>query len=272
VAALHADLHLHSCESDGELSPAALVDAVSGAGVGILALTDHDTTAGHADARKRCAERGVTFVSGVEMTTYAMDRVIHVLGMGFRDGDEGIAHACSIAHANFARNQRQWVDALARDGHDVSWERNFASGAVRLPVLVERLCLRGVENGDPKRVHEAFSAFFRALPAFAYAELPTPADAAATIRTAGGIAALAHPHRIGEGPGWLTLLDGMDAVEANYAAYDRAVQNELCAIARERGLLTTCGSDYHGYFQGSYVNPRFEPSSALLTRLGTPPL
>jgi predicted metal-dependent phosphoesterase TrpH len=278
---LHADLHLHSCESDGELSPAALVDAVAGAGVGLLALTDHDTTAGHADARKRCAERSVTFVPGIEMTTYAMDRVIHVLGLGFRDGDAGLARACSLARDNFARNQRRWVETLASDGHDVSWERDFVEGAVRLPVLIERLCIGGVEGGDPKRVHAAFSAFFRALPSTAYAELPTPAAAAATIRAAGGIAALAHPHRLLKGPtlvgprerigeetGWQLLLDGMDAVEANYAAYDRAAQDELCAIARERGLLTTCGSDYHGYFQGAYVNPRFEPSSALLTRLG----
>jgi 3',5'-nucleoside bisphosphate phosphatase len=265
---LYADLHLHSCESDGELSPAALVDTVSAAGVGLLALTDHDTTAGHAGARRRCADLGVTFVPGVEMTTYAMDRVIHVLGLGFRDGDAGLARVCSVARDNFASNQRRWVEALASEGHDVSWERDFVGGAVRLPVLIERLCTRGVENGDPKRVHAAFSAFFRALPASAYAELPTPASAAATISAAGGFASLAHPHRIGEGSGWLRLLDGMDAIEANYAAYDRTAQGELCAIARERGLLTTCGSDYHGYFQGPYVNPRFEPSPALLSRLG----
>ncbi len=266
---MDADLHLHSFESDGELSPSALVDVVVDAGVGVLALTDHDTTAGHADARKQCAVRGVTFVPGIEMTTYALERVIHVLGFGFRDGDASLARACSIARDNFAQNQRRWVESLTRDGHDISWERDFAGGAVRLPALIERLCVRGVEGGDPKRVHSAFSAFFRALPASAYAELPTPAAAAATIRTAGGIAVLAHPHRIGEGSGWLKLLDGMDAIEANYAAYDRAAQDELCAIARHRGLLTTCGSDYHGYFQGSYVNPRFEVSAELLSRLGS---
>lgn len=265
---LYADLHLHSCESDGELSPSALVDAVCTEGVSLLALTDHDTTAGHAEARRRCAGLGVTFVPGIEMTTYAMDRVIHVLGLGFRDGDAGLTRACSLARDNFARNQRRWVTALESGGQDVSWDRDFAGGAVRLPVLIERLCDRNVESGDPKRVHAAFSAFFRALPASAYAELPTPAAAAAMIRAAGGIAVLAHPLRIDEGSGWAALLDDMDAVEANYAAYDRAVQDGLVAIARDRGLLGTCGSDYHGYFQGPYVNPRFEPSPELLARLG----
>lgn len=244
------------------------MDAVCAAGVGLLALTDHDTTVGHADAERRCADRGVTFVPGVEMTTYALGRVIHVLGLGFRDGDAGLTRACSIARDNFARNQRRWVAALESDGYDVSWDRDFAGGAVRLPVLIERLCARNIEGGDPKRVHAAFSAFFRALPASAYAELPTPAAAAATIRAAGGIAVLAHPHRIGERSEWVALLDGVDAVEANYAAYDRAVQDELVATARQRGLLATCGSDYHGYFQGPYVNPRFEPSPDLLNRLG----
>ena len=89
-----ADLHLHSHHSDGELSPAALVDVVADAGVAIMALTDHDTTAGHVEAGARCDQRGIVFVPGIEMTTYAMNRVIHVLGLGIRLRDPGIERAC----------------------------------------------------------------------------------------------------------------------------------------------------------------------------------
>lgn len=243
------------------------MDAVADAGVGILALTDHDTTAGHARARARCAERGVTFVPGVEMTSYALGRVIHVLGLGVHDGDAGLGRACSVATQNFARNQRRWVEALASDGADISWPRDFAAGAVRLPVLLERLCARGFEGGDPQLAHKTFTAYFRALPPSAYAELPTPRAAADVIHASGGIAVLAHPYRISEGREWLSLLDGMDAIEAMYAAYDERARNELLAIADEHRLLVSCGSDYHGYFQGKYVNPNFTVSPSLLERL-----
>ena len=266
-----ADFHLHSDQSDGELSPSALVDVVADAGIAIMALTDHDTTAGHDRARARCAERGIAFVGGVEMTTYAMDRVIHVLGLGVRTDDAALARAGATAQANFAENQRAWVDALTANGAPISWECDFPDGAVRLPALIERLCLRGFEDGDPQRVHARFRAFFRALPRAAYAALPSPAGAAAVIREAGGVAMLAHPYRIADDDSWQAMLDGMDGLEAMYAAYVPAQRDALREIARANGLLYSCGSDYHGHFFGPYQNPRFEAPPALLARLGIAP-
>ena len=262
-----ADFHLHSNQSDGELSPSALVDVVADAGVAIMALTDHDTTAGHAQARARCKQRGIAFVRGIELTAYAMGRVIHVLGLGVRTHDDGLARAGNAASANFAQNQQEWVEALAVGGATVMWRRDFPDGAVRLPSLIERLCQRGVEGGDPIRVHAAFRAFFRALPAQAYASLPSPREAAELIRGAGGIAILAHPYRIADDSSWLGALDGMDGLEAMYAAYQPAQRAALLEVAREKSLLYSCGSDYHGYFFGKYQSPRFEAPPELLARL-----
>jgi predicted metal-dependent phosphoesterase TrpH len=264
---LIADFHLHSNHSDGELSPSALVDVVADAGVAIMALTDHDTTAGHAQARARCKQRGIAFVRGIELTAYAMGRVIHVLGLSVRTHDDGLARAGAAARANFAQNQQTWVEALAAQGATVSWRRDFPDGAVRLPLLIERLCQRGVEAGDPKLVHAAFRAFFRALPGEAYASLPSPREAAEVIRGAGGIAILAHPYRIADDASWLEILDGMDGLEAMYAAYQPAQRASLLEVARDKDLLYSCGSDYHGYFFGKYQNPRFEAPPELLARL-----
>jgi predicted metal-dependent phosphoesterase TrpH len=265
---LIADFHLHSDQSDGELSPTALVDVVADAGVSIMALTDHDTTAGHDRARSRCAERGIAFVGGIEMTTYAMDRVIHVLGLGVRTRDEGLTRAGAAAQANFAENQKAWVEALAMQGAPVQWQRDFPDGAVRLPALIERLCLRGFEDGDPKRVHARFREFFRALLPGAYAPLPTPSGAADLIRAAGGIAILAHPYRIADDESWHAQLGGMDGLEALYGAYAPAQRSALCEIASAKHLLYSCGSDYHGHFFGPYQNHGFEAPPALLERLG----
>jgi hypothetical protein len=264
---LIADLHLHSNHSDGELSPSALVDVVADAGIAVMALTDHDTTAGHEEAQSQCERRGIRLVRGIELTTYAMGKVIHVLGLGVRSDDDGLLRAGETARANFAQNQQKWVEDLAARGVAVSWTRDFPNAAERLPMLIERLCGRGFEGGDPQRVHAAFRAYFRALPAEAYAILPSPRAAADVIHRAGGLAILAHPYRISDDESWHALLGGMDGIEALYAAYQPAERDSLLSVARTRNLLTSCGSDYHGYFFGKYVNPGFEASSELLARL-----
>jgi predicted metal-dependent phosphoesterase TrpH len=265
---LIADLHLHSNHSDGELSPSALVDVVADAGVAIMALTDHDTTTGHEEAQSQCERRGIRLVRGIELTTYALGKVIHVLGLGVRSNDDGLLRAGEIARANFAQNQQRWVEDLAANGAPVSWSRDFSDGAARLPVLIERLCQRGVEGGDPQRVHAAFRAYFRALAPESYDVLPSPRAASDVIHRAGGLAILAHPYRIADDESWLALLDGMDGIEAMYANYQPAQRDALLSIARNRNLLTSCGSDYHGYFFGKYSNPGFEAPTELLSGLG----
>ncbi|HME82483.1 MAG TPA: PHP domain-containing protein [Candidatus Eremiobacteraceae bacterium] len=260
------DLHLHSDRSDGELPPEAVVDTVASAGVGVMALTDHDTTSGHVPARRRAAERGVRFIGGIEMTTYAAGRVVHVLGLDVADDDDGLDYANALAQRVFGANQRRWIEALADQGHGVDWRRDFPDAPVRLPVLIERLCLRGYVDGDPRRCHAAFKDFFGALPAAAFAELPTPAQGAAVIRAAGGIALLAHPAELVDDGYADGLIDELDGLEAMYLRYDADRRSELCSLARRRGKLYSCGSDWHGWFQGAYVNPNFEAPPDLLAR------
>lgn len=261
------DLHLHSNHSDGELSPGALIDAVADAGIELAALTDHDTIAGHTEARRRARERDVRFVGGIEMTTYGADRVVHVLGLNVKDGDEDVSYANHVANAVFDANQRRWIESLSADGVDVSWQRDFADHPVRLPVLIERLCRIGYADGDPRGCHAAFRAFFGGLPAEAYAQLPTPTQAAAIVRAAGGIALLAHPADLVDDGLAQRWLDDVDGLEALYLRYEPDRRSELCGLALRRGKLYSCGSDWHGYFQGGYVNPNFEAPPELLARL-----
>lgn len=263
-----SDFHLHSDCSDGEFSPARVVDIVADAGIGAMALTDHDTTAGHGRASDRARERGVIFVSGIEMTAYAAGQVVHVLGLGVAPDDRRLTEANAVAMHVWSENQRRWIEALAANGFDVSVERDAADRPLRLPVLIERLCGRGVENGDPSRCYTRFKAFFAELPASAYARLPSPSGAAAAIRGAGGLAILAHPERLrGDGVAD-TLLSDVDGIEALYGPYDASLRDALRALALSRGKLYSCGSDYHGYFNGPYANPRFEAPRELLARLG----
>lgn len=262
------DFHLHSHHSDGEHAPSRVIDMVADAGVGAVALTDHDTTAGFEEARQRALERNVKIVAGIEMTTYAEGQVVHVLGLGIRAGDAALASVNAATTSVWSENQLRWIASLAADGFAVTAERDFADRPVRLPVLIERLCRAGVDGGDPRRCHARFRDFFAALPPEAYAKLPSPAAAATTIRSAGGVALLAHPARLrgDDLPG--RLLDDVDGLEALYAPYEPEEREKLRGLALARAKLYSCGTDYHGFFNGKYVNPRFEAQMELLARLG----
>jgi 3',5'-nucleoside bisphosphate phosphatase len=264
----YCDFHLHSDCSDGRLTPAALVDAVASAGVEVMALTDHDTVEGLATATQRAKSRGIAFVGGIEMTSYAAPDVVHVLGLGLQ-ASEPLIEINAVARAVWAENERRWIESLAARRFAVSLERDFPDLPVRLPVLIERLCLRGIDGGDPKAVHARFRSFFRSLPPQAFERLPSPARAARAIRSCGGLAALAHPGRLDPNAA-ATLAADLDAIEADYAAYDGDTRERLRELARTLGKIHTCGSDYHGYFTPDYENPRFVAPPELLARLRVP--
>jgi predicted metal-dependent phosphoesterase TrpH len=263
-----ADFHLHSNHSDGRLTPATLVDAVADAGVQIMALTDHDTTAGHDEAAQRSRARGVHFVPGIELTTYAHGRVIHVLGLGINATNPQLEAANATALTVWDANQRRWIDALSQSGVNLSFERDFADHPVRLPVLIERLCKKGLEGGDPVEVHGRFKKFFAELSNEAYHGLPSPGGAAGIIREAGGVALLAHPDPLREAHLIDELLEGFDGLEALYMPYSDVQREALRSLAVQRDKLYSCGSDYHGYFVADYRRPTCEAPEALLRRLG----
>ena len=261
------DFHLHSDRSDGRLTPVALVDTIADAGVQIAALTDHDTLSGAADAEERARERGVHFVPGIEMTTYAAGRVIHVLGLGVRPTDAALGAVNRVAAGVWDGNQRRWVESLARSGVPIDFERDFPDHPVRLPVLIERLCKRGLDGGDPVKVHHSFRKYFAGLPAAAYSRLPTPGAAAAIVRAAGGLAFVAHPYRMQEDGLVEMLLADFDGLEAMYLPYTDDQRESLRSLAQRNGKLVSTGSDYHGYFTPAYQRPPWDAPEALVRRL-----
>lgn len=229
-------------------------------------MTDHDTVAGLASAAERATSRGVIFVPGIELTTYEHGQVIHVLGYGFEPSDEGLAERNAIAQQVWGDNQRRWIDALREAGHELNYERDFR-GPLRLPVLIERLCLAGVSGGDPRACHREFRAFFAALPSSAYAALATPAQAASVIRKAGGVAVLAHPYSLSSETLISTIAKTCDGIEALYGRYDHDQRARLLDLCAREKLLASAGSDYHGYFEGAYKNPKLSLPADVLGRL-----
>lgn len=241
------DLHVHTTASDGTLSPSAAVAEAVRQGVSLLAISDHDTTAGIREAEEAAGERGITLVPGVELSVGSGEREIHVLGYFVDPEHEELGAALSrVRDARNTRNERI-LARLAELGAAVDPERvrEIAGGeSVGRPHIARAL----VEAGHVSSQGEAFGRYLaRGKPGYVGRDRLSPEEAVEVIRAAGGIPVLAHPAKIGPRQVIEPILDaGMEGVEAYHSDHAPKDVEMLLAIAEERGLLVTGGTDSHG--------------------------
>jgi predicted metal-dependent phosphoesterase TrpH len=243
------DLHTHTVASDGGDRPRELVAAAAAAGVGVLAVTDHDSVDAVAPARAAGREVGVEVLAGCELTASVGDRVVHVLlyGEGLLEPD--LAEAVGAARRgreerNLAIGER--LEALTGVGHQEAVEVAGASALSRAH-FARALVARGA-------VADAAEAFDRYLssgrPAYVPAPCVTVTDAVALAAKAGGVAVLAHPGRLAPAERDRVLGEaleaGLDGVEVWHSQHDDELRRSLQRLVERRGLLATGGSDYHG--------------------------
>lgn len=250
------DLHSHSTASDGALSPTDVVKLAGERGVRHFALTDHDTTAGVAEATAAADARGVELIPAIEISAWT-GREIHVLGyyidpdhpriraLTAQRGDERLARAAAMC------------ERLAQLGCPIELDRVLAraTGQVGRPHIAAEL----VAEGHCKDFNDAFDRLIgNDGPAYVESPRVTGRQAIAAIHAAGGVAALAHP---GVGNPDLSdalpaLVDaGLDAVEVAHPAHDRTARRNWRRLARAHGLLCTGGSDFHrpgGLYPGDH--------------------
>ena len=246
------DLHIHSTYSDGILSPAAIVDLAKQTGVGAIALTDHDTVAGIAEALVRGRQVGVTVIAGIEISAWHKDIPLHILGYRLRYNEPVLHHRLlPLQEGRQIRNERI-VANLNQLGVDLNMAELSACsqhGQVGRPHIARLLVQKGVVVSED----EAFNRYLRRGGA-AYAErFKYYADEAITmIREAGGIAVLAHPVNLDPSlvsiPHLLRELQhlGLQGVEVYYPTHSGSATRKLKRIATQLDLLITGGSDFHG--------------------------
>lgn len=244
------DLHTHSNCSDGALSPTELVALAAARGVQLLALTDHDTLAGLAQARSACQARGVRFLPGVELSCQWQGREIHIVGLNVDAQDAALtAHCREMGRLRRARIEQmaQRLDALGLPGTELAATALRAASPTRSH-LARALQARGLAPS----VQQAFERYLApGRPAYVPAPWP-PLDAALEgIRTAGGLAVLAHPHRYGLTAARLAELAGQfralggAGVEVSLAGMSAAGSAGAAALARRFDLAGSIGSDFH---------------------------
>ncbi len=242
------DLHSHTTASDGQHSPTELVRLAHAAGVTRLAVTDHDTLGGLAEAIEAARAFGLEVIPGIEVSTSILGKDIHVLGHFIRtDNPALVAFAAQQEGERRARMERM-VGNLKVMGIPISMaqvERIAGSDNLCRPHLARAL----VELGICRDNQEAFSRFIGdGLPGYSPHQRPDAAEAIRIIRGAGGVATLAHPASDGVDRyqiGQLKSL-GMGGLEVFHSDHNSSVRQKYLKIARELDLVPTAGSDFHG--------------------------
>jgi hypothetical protein len=244
------DLHMHSTASDGLLAPADVVAAARAAGLSAIALTDHDTVEGVAEARTAGEALGVRVIAGIELSAHEGDRELHVLGLHLtRLG--ALEDRLVALRATRRIRAAQIVDKLRALGFpidlDAVW-REAGDGAVGRPHVARVL----IANGWAKDHRDAFDRLIGSgRPAYVSKQrLPLP-DAVQMLREAGGLAIIAHPGSDGS-RSRLEMLKriGFDGVEVRHPSHSVEDIARLGTLAEYLGLVPSGGSDWHGSAEG----------------------
>ncbi|HEU5160814.1 MAG TPA: PHP domain-containing protein [Streptosporangiaceae bacterium] len=263
---MYADLHAHSLMSDGWYGPAEVVDMQAAHGVGLVALTDHDTFAGVARARDRAVERGLAFVVGVEITVGAPGHMHHLLAHGPRPDDPALADLLA-GNRRVRRAEALAVQAhLRRAGMALPDDPVYDDpDAVVMPHTLARAAIRARLARHDAVWAEIKIALAR-LPAKVYAAMPDPVTVAEAVHGAGGLLVWAHPALSRDAAAMRGRLPLFDAVEVLTPRHDAAQTAALQALCLRTGKPATTGRDFHGYPR--YERPPVPLDPAYLRMLG----
>jgi predicted metal-dependent phosphoesterase TrpH len=250
---MRIDLHTHSRVSDGTDDPATLVHAAVQAGLDVLGLTDHDTTAGWAQARTAAEPLPVRLVLGIEVSTRWRDRDVHLLALWPDEHDPELQ--AMLAEIRRSRDARlpQVLARLAASGVPVTSAevQRAANGSPSIgrPHIADAMVAAG-HVGDRA---EAFDRWLgEGRPGHVSKHAPELPLAVEVVRRAGGVPVLAHPWSrssrdvLGEAALAGLAEKGLVGLEVDHVDHDEATRRTLRGIARSVGLVVTGSSDYHG--------------------------
>jgi predicted metal-dependent phosphoesterase TrpH len=246
------DLHTHSTASDGTDTPAELVRKAAAAGLDVIALTDHDTTRGYAEALS-VLPPGLTLVPGAELSCRLDGISMHMLAYLFDPEEPALLAERELVRDDRVPRAQGMIAKLNALGVPVTWEqvaRIAGDGSVGRPHVASAL----VELGVVPTVSDAFTREWLADGGRAHMEKheTDPFEALRLIKNAGGVAVFAHPaaskrgRTVPESAIAELAAAGLDGIEVDHMDHDPETRARLRGLAEELGLLVTGSSDYHG--------------------------
>ncbi len=254
------DLHTHSTASDGSLTPVELVQAAKKAGLEAIALTDHDTAAGLAQAMAEGERLGLEVVPGCELSVSSKLARMHILGLWLPPNPEKLNTALSNLREHRHNRNHIIIGRLNELGLDITYEevKAFANGSGSDDMVegsVGRPHIAGIllEKGLVNSVKDAFNRYLGARgKAYAPKKILSAADAVGLLKAEGAIVIMAHPFQFGLGKDQLMeeiirLKElGMDGIEVYYNDHSPSQIKTLLKIAERFDLAVSGGSDFHG--------------------------
>ncbi len=248
------DLHTHSTRSDGTETPAELVARAAHEGLTTVALTDHDTTAGWAEAAAAAETHGISLVRGAELSTRHDGGSIHLLAYLFDPDHPGLSAEIDRVLGDRLPRLQKIVERLAEDGFEIAWadveaQLGEEQRTPSRPHIADALVAKGYATHRDeifrKWLHHG-SRYY--VP---YYSMDT-VEAIRLVRDAGGVPVLAHPFAsrrqrslaadaVGE-----LVEAGLVGIEADHRDHDPGERRLARQLAAEHGLVVTGSSDYHG--------------------------
>jgi predicted metal-dependent phosphoesterase TrpH len=252
VSILNADLHSHSLVSDGTLAPEVLAARAAANGVELWSLTDHDEISGQHRAAAAAKSHGMKYLTGTEISVSFAGRTVHILGFGFDPDDEAMLRGLHEVRGGRDARAREMAEGLAKVGIKGAFE-----GAQRYagnPELVSRTHFARflVEAGVCANTYEVFDRFLtEGKPGYVDHKWASLGDAVRWIKSAGGMAVIAHPARYRFTPNeeWALFTEfkqhGGEGVEVVTGSHTAAEYAQYAEAAKEYGLAASRGSDFH---------------------------
>ncbi len=246
-----ADIHCHSNCSDGADTPSELLSKAIQAGLQGLSITDHDTIDAYTLRLFEEAENlKLALLPGVEISSELDGMSVHILGYGYDLASAHLKEFLTRMQEKRGERNRAILQKLAAKNMPVTEEelQNFARlRTIGRPHIAQLM----VNKGYVSTIRDAFEKFLKeGASCYAAGIRYQPMEVIQEIHKAKGKAVLAHPHIIKKGSFLRKLLDlPFDGIECYYSKLDKALEKPWLGIAKERGLIATGGSDYHGNFK-----------------------
>lgn len=242
------DLHIHSSMSDGTDKPKDIVDKAKSLGIGCMSITDHDCIGAIAEAKEYAKQKGIKYINGVELSTYAVGEV-HILGYGFDDNNAQLNEKLDYFERKRKERAGLILDRLFTLGVKLNRDKlpteTSSIGRLHIAKLM-------VEEGFVTSIPEAFDKYLGANGSAYYPSMRiTPLEGVKLIKQAKGLPVIAHPLRFIQQGKLKYLIEGLkpmglEGIEVYYPVHDEKTVKYLKDIARQYRLMATGGTDYHG--------------------------
>lgn len=260
-----ADLHSHTTASDGRLTSYQLIAAAAQRGIRVLAVTDHDTTAAHDEARKSASELGVGFIAGVEITCEAAGGEVHLLGLGVDSACERLQQLCREMQVRRLDRFKEMHARLQAAGVTFDLPPTQPGTSPSRPVMARALVAAGRAGSED----EAFARYLRkGRPGYVPHRREPVGTAIEAVQGAGGVAILAHPGLYPDGDAAIedARRHGLDGIECLHPDHDEIHVQRYMKIARKHGMLVSGGADYHGpgHARSHFFGKRFCPADEFI--------